>query len=702
MGIGGAMIPVKENREVISGGVTDSVEMGISAADSAHVMTILRDTLYSDKIMAVLREYSSNAWDANREAGRGDVPIRVTLPTFGEQSLKIRDVGPGLSLEDIVTVYSQYGASTKRGSNSAVGMLGIGSKSCFAYSDSFTVTSWHGGKRMTYVAVIDSSEKGRIDLLHEEPCDPSETGVEIQISVKQQDIGAFVERAERLFVHFVPRPEINVDLGPPIVGRKVANLGTLRDDSNRYDAKPWIAVMGCVPYQIDLSQLSGVVDGVSLTKVGQQIGGLLPFEIGELQVAASREGLKYGDQTKVALIRRINDIIDEFVRTMLDGLDKLSNWEKRLRIQRIEGMSLPVPKHLQPLQENYASLKQSPTFFKCVTYSRYERKHSETKSIQVFPGAKLVIKDDRRAIGGYTLGDDTLVIPHESKTASGIRAELLSKLHESELDGIPIVNISSLSWVAPQRAPTGARDMARAKSRCFVLDPKAYFGNPSKTQAWLPVTRTASTADIFVVLESYRDANDDNFYESYRTDEKRFEALGLKMPEVIGYKSTVAFPVSKSTQKGTWYRDWRTAGMVEILMADNRVSQLVQALWLSDLNSHYRQLDSSMLGSALGDEHPIVNIAERSNEAVCEINVAPKSLTETARFVKQWAKRKDRDVSDTILSSYPLLKANGLQALVEVQRDLWIDYIKLVDSSKRTAGHLHIVPDVQPEGKMTA
>ena len=48
------------------------------------------------------------------------------------------------------------GASTKRGSNLAVGTLGIGRLSGFAYGDSFVVESRHGGVCSTYVAVIDA------------------------------------------------------------------------------------------------------------------------------------------------------------------------------------------------------------------------------------------------------------------------------------------------------------------------------------------------------------------------------------------------------------------------------------------------------------------------------------------------------------------------------------------------------------------
>ena len=131
------MIPNTKLRVVESHGVASSGVFGISLKDEAHIMSTLRDTLYSDKVLAVIREYSSNAWDAHREVGKADVPIKVTLPTSMDPTLTIEDFGPGLSPDDVFNVYTQYGASTKRGSNSSVGMLGIGSKSGFSFCSGF-------------------------------------------------------------------------------------------------------------------------------------------------------------------------------------------------------------------------------------------------------------------------------------------------------------------------------------------------------------------------------------------------------------------------------------------------------------------------------------------------------------------------------------------------------------------------------------
>ena len=75
--------------------------------------------LYSDPELAVIREYSTNAFDAHIEAGVTR-PIEITTPTHLCPFFKVRDYGFGLDVEDIREIYSQYGASTKRESDDVV------------------------------------------------------------------------------------------------------------------------------------------------------------------------------------------------------------------------------------------------------------------------------------------------------------------------------------------------------------------------------------------------------------------------------------------------------------------------------------------------------------------------------------------------------------------------------------------------------
>ncbi len=327
------MRPQNEKRELTVGGAVAGVSFGISKADEAHIMGILRDTLYSDKILAVLREYSANAWDANRCAGRGDVPVEVHLPTHDDLYLRIKDVGPGLSRDDVFTVFTQYGASTKRGDDEAVGMLGIGSKSAFAYADSFSVISRHGGTKSTYVAALDPSDRGVINLLAEEPCDPADTGVEIVIAVESGDVSAFESRAYRLFRHFNPRPNINCELPAPPDERVALPSGEIHcsldgtEDIGAYGGGNWVAVMGCIPYNVKLSELALPPEH----QVLHRLSGVVHFDMGAVHFTGSREELRYTKRTKEALAAKFTSLVDEFVSKALEILDSdaETDWQKR-------------------------------------------------------------------------------------------------------------------------------------------------------------------------------------------------------------------------------------------------------------------------------------------------------------------------------------------------------------------------------------
>lgn len=679
------MIPQLEKRDVVSSGADDSVSFEISAKDTAHIMTILRDTLYSDKIMAVLREYGTNAWDANKMAGRGDVPIEVTLPTLGKPELVIRDRGPGLSHVDIRRVYTQYGASTKREDNVAAGMLGIGSKSGFAYSDSFTITSWHGGAKRVYIAVIDKTEKGRCDLMLEEPCDPAETGVEINVPVKPQDCAAFEDRAKRLFVHFVPRPKINCGLPPAMKGKAVGDLGTINETEAWEGRGIWHAIMGPVAYKIDLNQLGGFVNGHSLARAAHNIGGLLPFDIGVLQIAASREHLKYGDATKEALITRINAIIDEYVVVMLSDIDKLPNWEKRLRIRSIERKGLPVPLRYK-WDADYVSLK--PQTLIAFSTRNYNERMVPATAIHVDSEYRLVIRDEKRtkAMSGYELKENKdIVVSAKDEldlTAAEIRLAVDRLCSDLKIDGIPVVLLSSIKWNPPIVKSTGKpRDTVRAKTRHFVLDPSKPFYDDSRAELWTPVDRNETGDDVYVVLQSYRVEGMEGFYDTYRADEQLLAKFGLKMPPIYGHKTTQAKPVDVSKLKGVEYRKWRKTGMVKLLLAIPNISAIVQAAGYETTAGYY-EFDLRWLETQLGKDHPIYEYATAENGGKMMWSKASTDVKLAATHVRNCMMEEDFEATKKrreILKAYPLVKTTGVRVFKELHKEAWIDYVKLVD-----------------------
>jgi hypothetical protein len=280
-------------------------QFGISQKDSAHILNILRSKLYSNKILAVVREYCANAQDAHAEAGKADMPIHVYLPTMLEQTFRVRDFGPGLSEDEIRTLYVMYGASTKRNSNVSVGQLGLGCKAAFAYSDKFHVTSWHGGEKKVYCAYIDETKCGKIALMKSTKSDEPD-GIEIQVPVKPNDFRNFGAEAAALLQFFTPRPEIHGDVQVPI--REYTFEGKTKDNirygihkSNHLHST---AIMGGIPYPISSDQLRKVYRDEAIYEL-LEVGIDIYVNIGDLEVTASREELEYTKHTTDSLIKHL-------------------------------------------------------------------------------------------------------------------------------------------------------------------------------------------------------------------------------------------------------------------------------------------------------------------------------------------------------------------------------------------------------------
>ena len=98
-------------------------ESKFSIEASSKAFFILSDGLYSNKILAVVRELSTNAYDSHVEANKADVPFDVHLPTPLKPVFFIRDYGTSMNHDNCMQLYTTYFRSTRNNSNDAVGCL---------------------------------------------------------------------------------------------------------------------------------------------------------------------------------------------------------------------------------------------------------------------------------------------------------------------------------------------------------------------------------------------------------------------------------------------------------------------------------------------------------------------------------------------------------------------------------------------------
>jgi len=328
--------------EVHSVGINSTNQFTI--AQSSKMFKILSDSLYSDKIMAVIRELSTNAYDSHISAGNPN-PFVVKLPTAADPNFSVRDYGTGLSREDMESLYTTYGASNKNDSNDFVGCLGLGSKSPFAYTKSFTTTSYFNGMQYTYIAAIDDAGVPNLNLIHS--CETDEpNGLEIGFAVKTYDFREFSRTASRVFHYFKQRPIIKGGVDYDFTNfsnRNIVISGDgwrvcrLNNDSllfpshNHHINSGIIAIMGNIAYPVQASNLTGseeketpdhiakwnrafnkadIASWKSFVSeiINQGLYLELEFGIGELEMDVSREGLQYTKQVIKTLREKTQSI----------------------------------------------------------------------------------------------------------------------------------------------------------------------------------------------------------------------------------------------------------------------------------------------------------------------------------------------------------------------------------------------------------
>jgi|SRR5690554_3873473 len=313
---------------------------------SAKAFQILSSGIYERKIEAIVRELSCNAYDSHVMAGKAEVPFRIQLPTWKNDNVfAIEDFGVGLSEEEVYNVYTTYFESTKTDSNDVIGALGLGSKTPFSYTDSFTVKARKNGKECVFSAQISAAGEPEVIKMYERPW-TGENGVEVSVEVADKDVNEFFQCAEKVLSWFEVKPECNRSLSYDFDSEIIENVRKygyhLKQKEGWYNVN-CKAVMGNVAYDLELDDLvknsQSHADDVffeeedyrenvnKFISVLKNIRADLFFTIaiGEADVAASRETLSLDDRTKYNLRQRLYTIYKNFRETTVKKIENMSS-----------------------------------------------------------------------------------------------------------------------------------------------------------------------------------------------------------------------------------------------------------------------------------------------------------------------------------------------------------------------------------------
>ena len=348
------IITQEKSKRVVSSHDFDSVKCTIDAEDMRYVASLLRNN-YSNPSLAVVREISANALDANKEAN-ATRKVEVTIPSKFNPHFCVRDFGSGLSKEDVFGLYSKYGKSTKRDSNSYIGAFGIGKFAPLSYGNNFTCVSYHGGVKSSYNVFVNEDDDTKIVEMHKEPSnEPS--GLSVEVAIADEDINSFRDIVKAFF-RFFSDEEMPKFIGVgddeqffdkyDVVLEAKDNSWFIIDDKQDYWRRSHSeahAFMGRVHYPLQTNSInfSSIVDedidGTeihALQEICRQDNLYIRFDIGELKLHHSREALEYNKPTQRAIVehlRQVKNDIEALAKEKLEGATCL--WDAKTKYAQV-------------------------------------------------------------------------------------------------------------------------------------------------------------------------------------------------------------------------------------------------------------------------------------------------------------------------------------------------------------------------------
>lgn len=177
-----------EPTEHLIGQQNQTLSFGVSS-DPA-LMAMLSTGLYTYPHRTMIQELLFNAWDAHKMNGATETPIDVYINSTS--GLIVRDYGPGIEPGEgdtnIHGTYCIYGYSSKRKDKNMTGGFGLGTKAPFAYTESFSVTSfWGGTKNMYLIRRVAEDQDGRPGFTPLLKVPSTENGLMVVIPLKKGD-----------------------------------------------------------------------------------------------------------------------------------------------------------------------------------------------------------------------------------------------------------------------------------------------------------------------------------------------------------------------------------------------------------------------------------------------------------------------------------------------------------------------------------
>lgn len=340
------MIIEENKRHIVAGDDFFTIKSSINKSKLAKLYSML-SAIYRNPIGSIVREYASNAHDANVEAYQFKIldyeqaklkyswlnddkfkinsledyiEVQNSLSRVSErepivvgvngdtQMLHIQDYGIGLSPERMKYIYFNYLDSTKENNDDEIGGFGIGAKSAMSYTNTFFITSVYNKVEYEYIMTKgeDGAPEGMLLTVTEDTDKPN--GTLIKIPIRDGDTVDFCREIKKQLCYMDNVIYKNVNYYDNETEYNTSKVVVGKGWKYKYDYQPMREMhlsLGNVAYSIDWTELG--INSINIPFA-------LTFQTGELEPTPSRESIVYTRDS----VAKIHSRIAEFQQMIID------------------------------------------------------------------------------------------------------------------------------------------------------------------------------------------------------------------------------------------------------------------------------------------------------------------------------------------------------------------------------------------------
>jgi hypothetical protein len=325
----------------------DSIGMSLDLDSAQVLMQMLSKNLYSDSIGSTVRECASNALDSHRRAGQTK-PIIVSFKAGDSNNLEfsVEDFGIGLDADDVKNIISKYGKSTKRNSNTELGMMGLGFKAPLAYSSSFYFVCRKDGMERKYM-MYEGEDTNTIDLLYEKATTEA-NGVKVIVPIQYYDRNEFKTKIREQLAYF---ENVYFDCGDLVDN----NFSIFRNELFQFSELASESVLHLcldnVYYPIDFQKLGIDIIRFPVALRFSLTDGLFP--------TPNRESIRYTKEGKDIILKKITELANFFVNKYNESVQDTDDIENLMDFYSNEHryVSILKAKYDAGLLKTFATVK---------------------------------------------------------------------------------------------------------------------------------------------------------------------------------------------------------------------------------------------------------------------------------------------------------------------------------------------------------